>query len=110
MLEIDGPKKINTTWRDRVAAGVAYLIATPFLLAGVGIIGMQVYGYLRYSEWAPFTVMSLLEGSSPWLNNPQSWLGWHEIVYGFVDWLPVSLLSLFLGWMFWSIARSISDP
>ena len=92
MLERDGPTKIDTTRSDRVAAGVAYLIATPFLLTGVGIFGMQVYGYLQDGEWSPLSVMRLFEGSSPWLDNPQSWLGWHAIVHGFLETAPVSFL------------------
>ena len=103
MLERDGPKKIDTTWSDRVAIGIAYLIGVPLLLAGVGIIGMQVYGYLQYGEWSPLSVMVVAEGGFPWLDNPQSWLGLHRIVHGFLNWLPVSLLLILIGGFFWPI-------
>ena len=106
MLERDGPRKIDTTWSDRWAARVAYLIAIPPLLAGVGIIGMQVYGYLQYGEWSPLSAMALAEGRFPWLDNPQSWLGLHQIVHGFLNWLPVSLFLLLIGGFFVSIGNS----
>ena len=106
MLERHGPKKIDTTRDGKVAAAVAYVIATPFLLAAVGIIGMQVVGYLQYGEWSPLPVMPFFEMWFPWLDNPQSWLGLHRIVHGLLNGLPVSLLLLFIAWIFWAIGNS----
>jgi hypothetical protein len=60
----------------------------------VPILGWQAYGYLRHGVWQPIsTIDALRYMNMKWAISPTDWLG----LYRFLDWMPLSLLSLITG-------------
>lgn len=93
-------------WVDRIGfnirrflAGIVVLTGGLFVLAGIGVFGLQAYGYLRYGDWVSRPFFDLILPYIPWLRAPESWFGLHRIVREVFDFLPVSLLLLLLGWL-----------
>lgn len=90
---------------DKLRVGV---LATGYILAGlsaVGIIGYQVYFYLRWGGWRALPLSELLERvgiDTTALYAPQSWQGAAKIGRWLVE-LPsvfaVPLTIFVLGWL-----------
>ena len=75
-----------------------YLVAIFLLgcLAAAGILGWQIYGYLRYGTWPALSVIGVLQWLNlDWARSPRDWTGLHE----FLDALPVSVVA-FVGGIF----------
>ncbi len=71
------------------------------MLFGFGILGFQAILYLLNEEWIEmpllyFTSFGPSEFSS-WLNNPASWIALHKIVYGILDYVPLSVTLILVG-------------
>lgn len=70
-------------------------------LSGVGIIGFQIFIFLKGGTWVPLSMLELMpvipSDLATWLRYPESWLGLHKIVYGFLGTMPLSLLALIIG-------------
>jgi hypothetical protein len=79
----------------------ALLAGAPFL-AGLILIGLQIYGWLRNGEWQSVTVLDGLRlfWSNPWLFAPQDWIGVHSILSR----LPLSISLLVIGYFFFRAA------
>jgi hypothetical protein len=74
------------------------------ILATVGIIGWQIYSYLRLGEWQSLSIITaLLWLNVDWARLPSDWAGVHKIL----DAIPLSLTALVAGiapiglWLWW---------
>jgi hypothetical protein len=86
-----------------VVAGVA--MASGFL-SGAGVFIYQSYMWLRFSEWQPFSAITLLKWLNvPWAIRPEDWLGLHKLLDG----LPLSLTLFVLGVGVGAIAISFTE-
>ena len=83
----------------RFLAGVVILIGVLIVLAGLGVLCLQVFGYLKTGDWKPVSTLSVVSPLFSWLQNPQSWFGLHDIVRNMLGLMPLSLALVLLGWL-----------
>lgn len=83
----------------RILAGIIVFIGGLFVLAGLAVLGLQIFAYLKLGDWKPVPVLELVSPHIPWLRNPQSWFGLHNIISDALDFVPVSLLLFLAGWL-----------
>ncbi len=99
------PKGTDATESNATSA---FDILIPILVCGIlgaiGILGWQVYTYLKFGEWHQLSVITALRWSSiEWAFSPTKWIGIYKILDGF----PLSLASFFAGiipiglWVWW---------
>jgi hypothetical protein len=51
------------------------------LLGGLGVLGWQVYEYLRLGVWTPISIITALEWMQvQWAYSPNDWVGLHNIL------------------------------
>lgn len=81
----------------RFLSGLVVLIGILFVFAGVGLLGLQVFNYLKIGEWQSLSLFSVASPYLPWLNNPQSWFGLHDIVEDASRLMPSSLALVLVG-------------
>ena len=81
----------------RFLTGVIVAVGLLIALAGIGVLGLQVFGYLRTGIWRSISLLSVASVYVPWLNNPQSWFGLNKIVRSAAELLPLSLVLVLLG-------------
>lgn len=75
---------------------VKFIAALALIFGGVGVIGWQVYEYLRYSIWNPVSVVAALQWMKiQWASNPTDWIG----LFNILTMIPLSLASIALGWI-----------
>jgi hypothetical protein len=93
-------------WLSRLSYNAARfltggIVATGLLiaLAGLGVFALQVYAYLKTGSWRSVSLLSVFSQYLPWLNNPQSWFGLHDIVRDATAILPLSFALVVLGWL-----------
>ena len=71
------------------------------MLFGFGILGFQAFLYLLNEEWIEMPLLYITSFGpskfSSWLNNPASWIALHKIVYGILDYAPLSLTLILVG-------------
>ena len=72
------------------------------LVIGICIFGYQVFVYLYHGYWKSISIIdclsfafksSSLTSFASWLENPNSWVGVHNIL----SWLPTSLCIIIIG-------------
>ena len=92
------------TWVSRLAynikrflAGIVILVGVLIVLAGVGVLCLQLYAYLKTGDWKSVSTLSVASLQFSWLKSPQSWFGLHEIVSDMLGILPLSLALVLLG-------------
>lgn len=92
------------TWLSRLTHNLkrfltGVIVATGLLiaLAGVGVLALQIYGFLKMGSWRSVSLLSVAAPHLPWLNYPQSWFGLNEIVREVAGILPLSLVLVMLG-------------
>ncbi len=57
-----------------------------WILTPLGILGWQIYGYLRYAVWNSLSVIDSLRWlGSEWASNPTDWTG----LYSVLEWTPL---------------------
>src|SRR5437016_2170004 len=78
------------------------------VLTAVGIVGWQLYSYLRSGAWPSLSIMSvLLWLDVDWARAPSDWVGVHKLL----SQLPLSLAFLVAGvapvlaWSWWEDAN-----
>lgn len=81
----------------RFLAGTIVLLGALIVLAGLGVLALQIYGYLRFGRWESYSLLEFVAPYLPWLRSPHSWLGLHKIVMNVFNILPVSLALLLPG-------------
>ncbi len=74
------------------------------ILAAVGMLGWQIYSYLRLGEWPSLSIITaLLWLNVDWARSPNDWAGVHKIL----DAIPLSLTAFLAGiapigvWLWW---------
>jgi hypothetical protein len=74
------------------------------IVAAIGILGWQVYTYLKLGIWQSLSVITaLLWLNIDWARSPHDWLG----VYKVLDGMPLSLAAFLIGvapigvWLWW---------
>jgi|SRR3989304_2915766 len=74
------------------------------LLAAIGIIGWQIYTYLKLGEWTSLSIITVLRWfSADWARSPSDWAGVHKIL----NEIPLSLTAFVAGvapigvWLWW---------
>lgn len=77
---------------DPLKSFIAILVLGVF--AAIGILGWQIYGYLRQGEWPALSVIAALQWLNiEWARSPRDWLGLHNLL----DAMPLSLVVFFSG-------------
>lgn len=72
-----------------LAVIIVILIVSP-----MGILGWQIYQFLRFDAWISVSVIdALVWCDNKWASNPKEWLGLHRIF----DWTPLALAIPILG-------------
>lgn len=84
---------------DFVVRGGIVAIGGLIALAGVSLLGLQIFGYLQSGVWSSFSVISAGQFLSPmpteytWLYYPASWIGLWKIL----NQIPASLVMFGIG-------------
>lgn len=83
------------------------------VLSGVGVIGFQIFIFLKGGTWISLSMLELMPiipgDLAAWLRYPESWLGLHKLVYGFLDAMPLSLLALIIGAVMMNFDAYVDD-
>lgn len=75
---------------------IKFIAALALIFGGVGVVGWQVYEYLRYNVWSPVSVVTALQWLKvQWALNPADWVG----LYNILRMIPLSLTMIVMGWM-----------
>jgi len=88
--------------------GCAFLI----VFSGFGVLGYQSALWLQDGVWTELPLLTafnyLFEGAAiqGWLNNPQSWLGLHQIVDWCLQNIPLSLTLILEGMFLTALTAS----
>ena len=62
-------------------------------LACFGIVGWQIFHYLKDGDWQPLSVITAMGWAGlEWAFSPTSWLGLYKVL----DWMPLSIAALAL--------------
>jgi len=83
----------------RFLAGLVVLTGLLIGLAGLGVLGLQIFGYLKTGGWKSVSTLSIASPYFAWLNDPQSWFGLNNIVRDMLGLLPLSLALVVFGWL-----------
>lgn len=83
----------------RFLAGIIIVAGMLAALAGLGVLGLQVYRYLRFGAWDSISLLELVVPYCPWFDSPESWFGLHRIVTDFFALMPASLAIILVGWL-----------
>lgn len=74
------------------------------VLTAIGIMGWQIYAYLKFGEWPSLSVITILSWCNiEWARSPSDWVGVHKTLNAF----PLSLASFVIGiapvslWLWW---------
>ena len=74
------------------------------IVAGLGVLAFQALGFLRHGEWTSISFGTLYqygpESFVQWIEWPESWLGLHTIMNGWIGGTPLSLSLLIFGVFF----------
>lgn len=89
--------KRGVGWLLRLVSRAIVIVGGLVAIAGVGILGMQIYTVFKSGSWPSMSLLTTLTGIFPWLDNPQSWIGLHRIIHWFLDMMPLSLAVFLLG-------------
>lgn len=108
----DSNREVNTSRRSSVdqlkriwirIEQIPVAIGSITTSAGVLVILVQFFIYLKDGEWQSYSLMflvkALFSGTNffNWLTNPTSWFGLHEIIIGVVSNIPLSLFLIVTG-------------
>lgn len=93
----------------RFLCGIIVFSGLLVSLAGVGVIGFQVYGYLRIAEWQSMSVFSVAVDTVPWLQSPQSWIGLYKVLRQALEFMPLSLALVLVGWLIAGFGSRLKD-
>jgi hypothetical protein len=98
-------ERTGRSWLSRIGynirrflSGLVVLIGILVALSGLGVLGLQIFGYLKIGDWKRVSLLSVVSPQWPWLNNPQSWFGLNNIVKDAFDIMPLSLTLILIGW------------
>ncbi len=83
----------------RALSGLIVTVGYCTVASGLGVLGFQVYGFLRYGQWRSVSVFDLAAPRVAWLEDPQSWFGLYRIAREGLEFLPLSVALLLVGWL-----------
>ncbi len=73
---------------ELVDSAFRVLIGLIMVLAPLGILGWQFYGFLRYGTWRSMSIIDAFKLLDyKWAYAPTDWIGLHRAF----DWMPLSL-------------------
>ena len=96
----------RATRLDYICGGISAFfgfLATSVALGGFGLLGYQVFLFLKQGDWTPFPLLvafnALFENTTlqEWLHNPGSWFGLQELVSWILQETPLSLALIVPG-------------
>lgn len=82
----------------RLLTGTVVAVGLLIAFAGLGVLALQTYGYLKTGDWRSVSLLSVASSYWPWLTNPHSWFGLNKIVRNAAGLMPLSLALIVLGW------------
>ena len=71
--------------------------ASLFLISGLGLVGYQVFLWIKDGVWSEFAIMVVFDFlfentlAAQWLSNPESWLGLQKVVDWLLQNIPLSV-------------------
>jgi len=80
-------------------SGIIAFVGVLFVLAGLGVLGLQVYGYLKTGDWGSISLLGVATPYWRWLHSPQGWFGLHKIVTDAMGLMPLSMALVLVGWL-----------
>ena len=88
--------------RDPLMARVIRWIGVFLFFGGILVLGLQILNYLKTGEWFEADLILLagalqLHKLIPWLDNPTSWYGLHDIVIGLLEAVPLAAFGIIAG-------------
>jgi hypothetical protein len=94
-LSSSGPPVLTSDSASEFGNRVAFSFVALLVLAGLGVLGLQIYAWLRSGAWFPFSVVdgARLIFDYQWLVSPVDWIGLH----GALSQIPISALLLIGG-------------
>jgi len=101
MTEVNDKKipRLDRTWQK-----IANVLGILLIIAGFIVIGFQVIAYLLYGDWIELPLLFLAsfgpDSFVGWIANPTSWIGLHKIIFWVLDFTPISVLLILIGWGF----------
>ncbi len=113
ILDASTPKMSNNQPR---AGGATMVVG---IVAFLGVLTYQALGWLRHGEWTSIAFGTLYqygpESFVRWIESPESWLGLHTIMNGWIGGTPLSLglpifgvfFGMFISW--WSGGKLMGD-
>lgn len=91
----------------RFLAGIVVVAGVLIALIGLGVLAVQVFGYLKTGDWKSMSTLSVASPYFPWLYDPQSWFGLNAIVRDMLGLLPLSVALIILGWLVAGIGSAL---
>lgn len=64
------------------------------IIGGIGVIGFQIFLWLKEGVWFPISLITVLSFFSDWAYNPRDWVGFWKMLNA----IPISVLLIFIGW------------
>lgn len=88
--------------KNRFFSGILYLLGIVMLLAGLALLGFQIFLFLYHGTWSSYSLLRFIDFTpiqfQAWVVRPDQWLGLHKVVYWLLD-IPLSFLSLAFGYL-----------
>lgn len=81
---------------SRWAELLGLLLLLAFLLAGIGLLGWQIFTWLYSGTWVSVSLLDVLAWGDPeneWVRNPTDWIGLWKLLAA----VPLSLIAIGLG-------------
>jgi hypothetical protein len=88
--------------KNKFFSGIIYLLGILMLLAGLALVGFQIFLFLYQGAWSSFSLLRFIDITpiqfQAWVVRPDQWLGLHKIVYWLLD-VPLAFLALVCGFL-----------
>lgn len=91
----------------RLLAGIVVIGGILIAMTGLGILGLQLFGYLKTGEWRSISTLSIVSLYVPWIRDPGSWFGLNDIVRSLLGLLPLSLAFVVIGWLIAGLGSAV---
>jgi hypothetical protein len=99
---------------SEISKAAFVLLASAGVLTGLGILGYQVFTWLKTGAWPAVSLMHGLHYLFPdwdtmwqWISAPRSWLGFHKIVSWLLIHTPLSLVVALIGLSFAFVSQGV---
>lgn len=87
-------------------------IAALFAFGGLFLFGFQSYHWFKYGNWPPYTLKHLVlltsqNAFTSWLEQPQSWIGLQKMTNWALDFIPISIALIGIGYLIYCYADKL---